>query len=466
VDDLDFQLSLALLLYSCPDACGVCPKAANSNGCTDNPNFRDNVYQDTCDTWGEYWCSDIVTLGDGTYDQYRELLYECPYTCDLCEVNAPAASSRTWTAAVTIGSAAAFAAIAGLLLGRNHFNKKKQSSAVGGTEGNSDDDDIHPATSNQLESMETSSAVPTNADDANSTVVCRCQSQLCDVCNKDVESTKFVSVSGGDASAGGETRLVVPTFEDMNKALFDGNWTLVAAIAEEIERDSRTGNAFDETRLKSPANDAENRSLASNMTGLKSLKVGHIERFIAEDEWLEVAEIARELVLAEEKSAAAPKESKKRSAKSAKEVKARVVELVTKIAPEELSNVDAMLAEFDGREEELVDQLTSIHERSIAGQSRVVAQSKAKKAARKTVKAKKKAASVSEITTVDVDGMVVKGDWAGLKALAEKKVAFKEAKRTLALDNIQAQKSDLLASLFMASDFEGIGAACTAFSEK
>ena len=91
-----------------------------------------------------------------------------------------------------------------------------------------------------------------------------------------------------------------------------------------------------------------------------------------------------------------------------------MAELVTKIAPEELPNVDAMLAEMDGREEELVDQLASIHERSIAGQSRalgrVVAQSKAKKAARKTVKAKKKAASVSEIATVDVDGMVVKDE--------------------------------------------------------
>ena len=67
------------------------------------------------------------------------------------------------------------------------------------------------------------------------------------------------------------------------------------------------------------------------------------------------------------------------------EFRQRVIVLLEKSAPEELDNVDAMIEAFSGGEDELLENLQSMHERNVAGRLRVENQKLAKIEARKTV---------------------------------------------------------------------------------
>jgi hypothetical protein len=56
------------------------------------------------------------------------------------------------------------------------------------------------------------------------------------------------------------------------------------------------------------------------------------------------------------------------------EVRKEVVDLVGKVVPEELENVDEMIAQFNGREHELLETLRTMQERDIALKAKRAAQ--------------------------------------------------------------------------------------------
>lgn len=59
--------------------------------------------------------------------------------------------------------------------------------------------------------------------------------------------------------------------------------------------------------------------------------------------------------------------------------------LVRRVVPEEIDNVDEMMPQFKGREEELVETLRTMQERAVAQKARVQGQKAAKREARNTV---------------------------------------------------------------------------------
>jgi len=189
------------------------------------------------------------------------------------------------------------------------------------------------------------------------------------------------------------------------------------------------------------------------------LQVNQIQSLIDEDEWKAVAAIARELAAADTSEAHPAKKAS--DVDDLEEIRDRVTELVGRIAPEEIVNVNIMMAEFEGRERDLMDQLTLIHERNIAHASRLVSQSNAKKAVREEIKAKR--ASVP-VTALDVDQAVARRDWAGLKAMGFCCEKFEDSQRTVKLSSSNSQKSDLIISLFKGGEKGGIAAACDAFA--
>ena len=71
------------------------------------------------------------------------------------------------------------------------------------------------------------------------------------------------------------------------------------------------------------------------------------------------------------------------------ELRREVHDLVCKVVPDEIDNVDEMMHQFAGREEELVETLRTMQERSIAARQREAMRRNAKREARKLAKQKK-----------------------------------------------------------------------------
>ena len=78
--------------------------------------------------------------------------------------------------------------------------------------------------------------------------------------------------------------------------------------------------------------------------------------------------------------ASSPSKAKKRE-----ELRAQVEELVRRVVPEEIENVDEMMLQFRGREEELVETLRTMQERAVAQKARQGAQKAAKIDAKRSV---------------------------------------------------------------------------------
>jgi hypothetical protein len=74
------------------------------------------------------------------------------------------------------------------------------------------------------------------------------------------------------------------------------------------------------------------------------------------------------------------------------DARAEIEYLVHKVVPEEIENIDHMIAEFEGNEEELLKSLRAMKERLEAKKARLLGRKEAKKKALQTVKAKKQEA--------------------------------------------------------------------------
>lgn len=72
-------------------------------------------------------------------------------------------------------------------------------------------------------------------------------------------------------------------------------------------------------------------------------------------------------------------------AQKRQEIRQEVVALVRRVVPEEIDNVDEMMLQFKGREEELVETLRTMQERAVAQKARTAGHKAAKQEARRSV---------------------------------------------------------------------------------
>lgn len=79
------------------------------------------------------------------------------------------------------------------------------------------------------------------------------------------------------------------------------------------------------------------------------------------------------------------------------ELRAEVESLVRRVVPDEIDNVDEMMVQFRGREEELVETLRTMQERSIAARQREASRRNAKREAKKLAKASKKDVKLAKL---------------------------------------------------------------------
>jgi hypothetical protein len=94
-------------------------------------------------------------------------------------------------------------------------------------------------------------------------------------------------------------------------------------------------------------------------------------------------------------------------ARKLNEIRDEVEALVTAVVPEEADNVDEMMTQFRGREEELVETLRSMQERQVAQKARKESQKQAKRQAKEYMQDKKK----QEFEAVDNTGNTADDIW-------------------------------------------------------
>lgn len=86
------------------------------------------------------------------------------------------------------------------------------------------------------------------------------------------------------------------------------------------------------------------------------------------------------------------------------ELRAEVEMLVAKVVPEEKDNIEEMMMQFRGREEELVETLRTMQEREVALKARVEGQKRAKRDARQAVEQNKLQQQIGQVgDTADAD---------------------------------------------------------------
>ncbi len=100
--------------------------------------------------------------------------------------------------------------------------------------------------------------------------------------------------------------------------------------------------------------------------------------------------------------------STRSKARKLNEIRDEVEALVTAVVPEEADNVDEMMTQFRGREEELVETLKSMKERQVAQKARKESQKQAKRQAKEYIQEKK---NKGTFDAVDNTGNAADDEW-------------------------------------------------------
>lgn len=138
------------------------------------------------------------------------------------------------------------------------------------------------------------------------------------------------------------------------------------------------------------------------------------------------------------------------------EVRAEVEALVRRVVPEEIDNVDEMMNQFKGREDELVETLRTMQERAIALKARTAGQKMAKVEARRTV----------QRGVVPGTSKVAKGGAAG-SAASKRDDPSQASSRdsSIGLDTEMRQRRAVLENAIEAGDWEAVGEAAALMSD-
>lgn len=203
--------------------------------------------------------------------------------------------------------------------------------------------------------------------------------------------------------------------EDLDHAIKSGDWSLVGATAAII---AQAPAEYISSDINSSYSSVLSSSIASNQTNNqrdeersaeldKLVEIGDWEgvvlaaaKFEAENDRDNVSEGHQFLasmshaLQSDANSTNSPSvstnisESASNNLKRA-EIRAEVEALVRRVVPDEIENVDEMMHQFRGREEELVETLRTMQERSIAARQREAMRRNAKREARKMAKQNK-----------------------------------------------------------------------------
>lgn len=192
------------------------------------------------------------------------------------------------------------------------------------------------------------------------------------------ESTPQVKEGGPAGEAPRVTRA------DLDSAIESGDWAAVGATAALLAA------ASDSQSYSSNSRAMESQSRASDTTSIDAARAAELDHLVESGDWEGVVLAAAKFEAAESGSASDSRASDSRlspgasvsssasKVKRRQELRQEVEELVRRVVPEEIQNVDEMMSQFRGREEELIETLRTMEERAVAQKARQGAQKQAK----------------------------------------------------------------------------------------
>jgi hypothetical protein len=138
------------------------------------------------------------------------------------------------------------------------------------------------------------------------------------------------------------------------------------------------------------------------------------------------------------------------------EYRQEVEALVRRVVPEEIDNVDEMMNQFKGREEELIETLRTMQERAVAQKARAAGQRSAKMEARKTAASNRAAGGAAGIAAA-----------VGITAAGAAVVASDRSKDEASKETAEsvAEKRTALEMAIEAGDWEAVGEAAAMMSD-
>ena len=323
--------------------------------------------------------------------------------------------------------------------------------------------------------------------------------------------------SRGSASSHGSVPSAV---DDLDNAIELGNWGQVGALAAILASQGRgtpPPNASRNARMSSMASTSASVSDGSRSSGqsggsgerLERSRTVEIDSLVESGDWqgvvLAAARFEADQTFDGESYSASASQSSSRwtgSATSAttprsmattdqgsasnissqrgqEEIRLEVEALVRRVVPEEADNIEEMMTQFKGREEELVETLRRMQERAIASRARLAVQKSAKLEARAKATPRGSSSVASHRSEKsELEKAIEAGNWQALGAAAQKmsksRTGDLSAEEKTQLRNVLSASPALsrhagedhnLDSLIEQGDWQGVIAAAKAASE-
>ena len=235
--------------------------------------------------------------------------------------------------------------------------------------------------------------------------------------------------------------------DELDSAIEAGDWGRVGALAAVLASDGNISPSPREAKRErssvnsSNSNSSKSRDSAAGPGSVDQKRAAEIDKLVETGDWqgvvLAAARFEADQSLEDGSHSASASQSSRwtgsatsattprsmgtsnQSSKGAssgrgqEEIRAEVEALVRRVVPEEADNVDEMLTQFKGREEELLETLRRMQERAIASRARLAVQKSAKLEARSS--------RVSQSTVKsDLETAIESGDWNQVGKAAQK----------------------------------------------
>lgn len=235
------------------------------------------------------------------------------------------------------------------------------------------------------------------------------------------ESSELNSDSELHLSPGRQERLAISR-KDLEKQIEKGDWAAVGATAALLASESRSSVGSISSGFSSEFSASSSSAFSSAISGtsLDRARAAELDRLVEAGDWEGVVLTAAKFEAESDRDDKTEGSvSGKSSFKSAAdrsfanlsgnspsvstnlsdslkraEIRAEVESLVRRVVPDEIENVDEMMTQFKDREEELLETLRTMQERSIAARQREASRRNAKREAKKLAKEAKKASGV------------------------------------------------------------------------
>ena len=215
------------------------------------------------------------------------------------------------------------------------------------------------------------------------------------------------------------------TRDDLDTAIESGDWAAVGATAALLASASDSA---------SHASSHRSRSTKSSVSSLDAARAAELDQLVDAGDWegvvLTAAKFEAESSTKSGSGSAEPSSGSRSDSRSVgtssaytqstagvsesaskvarrEEIRTEVEALVRRVVPDEIDNVDEMMKQFRGREEELVETLRTMQERSVAQRARAAVHKSAKIQARRSVKQKRAAAVAAGVAAGAVAGMAM-----------------------------------------------------------